>query len=60
MRVSYEIEQFLGKWVVTRYVRTDSSFIVDKVVVEDCYQEIAAFAIAVEKLRYHLHDEMEG
>lgn len=57
MRISYEIEKVLGKWVVTRYIKTDSSITVDKVVVEDCYQEIVAFAIAVEKLRYHLYDD---
>ena len=51
MAVKYEIENVLGKWVVKRTGIIGYKFVVDEVVVKNCADELAAFAIALENIR---------
>ena len=49
--MKYEIEKVLDKWVVKRFATIGYKLVVDEVVVKNCSDELAAFAIALENIR---------
>ena len=51
MGMKYEIEKVLDKWVVKRFATIGYKLVVDEVVVKNCSDELAAFAIALENIR---------
>lgn len=60
MSVSYEVEMIMGRWTVTRYLKSDYAFHKDTVVVADCDEPADAFRLAVGCFdQYEKHNERD-